>query len=84
MDLATFTDRLQPPTAELLAAREAYVALWLNSDAEVAAGVTVETPEFQRLNRAADEALAGRGWLFGQRALSGAYALYGRRTAGRA
>ena len=77
-------DHLRPPTPELTAAREAYAALWENSDREQAAGTGEETPEYERLNAAVHDALAParamsrwKASQFGRRAVSGAYMLRG-------
>lgn len=50
-------DSFFPPSPEIRAAREADEALQVNSAAEEAAGVMEETPEFLRLNRAANAAV---------------------------
>lgn len=55
--LSRLVDRMVPPRPELLAAREAHAALWVNCEAEVAAGIDHETPEFLGLNRRANDSV---------------------------
>lgn len=80
MNITRIVDRLRPPTAELEAARQSYLELWLHSYAEEAAGVMEETPDFLRLNRAVNDAVEGRGRWFDWRAAAGADALYDGRA----